>query len=440
MIIDTAVVVSVVSIGIVVAGLLPQAGEAPEPNSPMADTQIVSEPVEYPVEISGCTSVQPPPAENGIMRYSSAIVGGETPSYDNPSYPWLTAEKASAMSDAVRAALPADVTVALAPPSSSFVFQPVEDFGDTGPQGAIPTTSAYGQLVREGVSAYTTIAVGPADAGVPDCVAGNLDFRTTTSDGTVVDTLDTWYEERGSRTYWRSAVAYHADGTRVSVSLTGDDLTALPLGADEAAAIAARPDLALSTPAPAGMPAPRQDCSVYAASSTGTARDVRQESVDAANAALTATWASIPNAPTLDRPIGSLVPDGFTSGVCTDLDVVGARIGLSLSVIGDQPLPTPVDPYDPDAAYGPLPVTRTLPDGSVMQTEDAGITEGLVSENGTTRVSRSVTLTHPDGVQVSARSTADVEPGLRTAPLSLPEPLGYDVLEALTQTPIAIWP
>ncbi|WP_338891922.1 hypothetical protein [Rhodococcus sovatensis] len=41
---------------------------------------------------------------------------------------------------------------------------------------------------------------------------------------------------------------------------------------------------------------------------------------------------------------------------------------------------------------------------------------------------------------MSARSTADVEPGLQTAPLSLPEPLGYDVLDALTQTPIAMWP
>ncbi|WP_338891920.1 hypothetical protein [Rhodococcus sovatensis] len=296
------------------------------------------------------------------------------------------------MSDAVRAALPADVAVALAPPSSSLVFQPVEDFGDTVPQGVIPTTSASGQLVRDGVSAYTTIGVGPADAGVPDCVAGDLDSRTTMPDRTVVDTLDTWYEESGSRTYWRSATAYHPDGTRVHVSLTGNDLTALPLGADEAAAIAGSPDLALSTLAPAGTPAPRQDCSVYAASSTGTVQDIRRESVDAANAALTATWASIPNAPTLDRPIGSLVPDGFTSGVCTDLDVVGARIGLSVSVSGGQPLPAPVDPYDPNAAYGPLPVTRTLPDGSVMQSEDAGITEGLVSEDGTTRLSRSVTL------------------------------------------------
>ncbi|WP_338891918.1 hypothetical protein [Rhodococcus sovatensis] len=81
LIVDTAVVIAAVSIGIVVAGLLPQAGEAPEPNLPLPNAQIVSEPVEYPVDIPGCTSVRPPPVENEITRFSTATMGGGTPNY-----------------------------------------------------------------------------------------------------------------------------------------------------------------------------------------------------------------------------------------------------------------------------------------------------------------------------------------------------------------------
>lgn len=441
LIINTSVVVTIVAVGIVVAGLLPQSSGPTESDPLDSGAEIVSKPVQYPVDIPGCPTVQAPPESDSVLSFSvTSTYGGEEPEYDNPLYPWLTAGKASAMSDIVEQALPTDVAVALAPPSQSFTFQPVEDYGDDVPAGLEPTTSATGSVVRAGSSAYTTITVGPFESGAPDCVAGNLDARTTDANGTVVDTLDTWYEASGTRTYTRSASAYHSDGTRVQVSLSGPALSELPLDTTDIASIAALPDLALSTPAPPGTPAPRQDCSVYALSPSGTVQDLRRESLEDANAALTSTWASIPNAPALSGPIGSLIPDGFTSGVCTELDVVGTRIGLSVSVVGGQSPPAPVDPYDPAAAYGPLPVTRTMSDGSVVQTEDSGITEGLVSEDGTTRLARSVTVTRPTGVQVAVRSTADVDPGLRTAPLSLPEPLGFDILEALAQTPIARWP
>lgn len=440
-IVTTSVVVTIVAAGIVVAGLLTPRSDPTESDSTVPVEEILSEPVTYPVDIPGCEVVEPPPDSGSTSRISSVFVGETEPDYDNPSYPWLTAEKASAMSDAVRAALPPDVVVRLAPPSRSFTFQPVDDYGDDNALDDVePTTSASGEVVRAGSSAYTTVTVGPSDAGVPDCVAGRLDARTTEPSGTVVDTSDTWYELSGERAYFRSATGYHPDGTRTHVGLSGTDPAELPLETMDLATIAASPGLALSTPAPPGTPAPRQDCSVNTANPIGTVQDVRQESVDAANTALTTTWASIPGAPALSGPIGSLVPDGYSSGVCTDLDVVGTRIGLSVSVIGGQPLPTPVDPYDPNTAYGPLPETRILPDGSVVQTENAGIVDGLVSEDGTTRLARSVTVTRPTGVQIAVRSTADVDPSLQTAPMSLPEPLSVAVLEALAQSPIAVWP
>ena len=441
LIVNTSVVITIVAAGIVVAGLLPRDDAATEDATGQnPGEQVVSEPVRYPVDIPGCDTVQAPPEGDGSLRFSFATVGGVDAEYDNPAYPWLTAGKATAMSEAVRAALPAEADVALAPPSQSFVFQPVEDFGEDAPEGVQPLTSATGQVVRDGSSAYASISVTPSETGVPDCVAGDLDVRTTGPDGTVVDILDTWYEVSGTRTYTRSASAYHPDGTRVHVSLSGPNPNTLPLEPTDVASIAALPELALTAPVPPGTPAPRQDCSVYAASPGGTVDDISGDSLDAANAALTAAWESIPNAPRLSRPIGSLVPDGFSAGACTDVDVVDTRIGLSISVIGGQVLPSPVDPYDPATAYGPLPVTRTLPDGSVVQTEDSTIIDGLVSEDGATRLARSVSLTRPNGLQITARSTADVDPGLRTAPLALPEPLGFDILETLAQAPIAEWP
>ncbi|WP_037176053.1 hypothetical protein [Rhodococcoides fascians] len=63
----------------------------------------------------------------------------------------------------------------------------------------------------------------------------------------------------------------------------------------------------------------------------------------------------------------------------------------------------------------------------------------FVSEDGTTQLTRSVTVTRPSGVQVSVRSTVDLEP-TQYAPLVLPEPLSFEVLDAVAQAPITQWP
>nr|WP_314142534.1 hypothetical protein [uncultured Rhodococcus sp.] len=432
-IIDVSVIVTVVALGVVAAGLL----RSPDSAVAEDDVPVVSEPIEYPVDIPGCPEVDPPPSDEGELVMSSSIVQS-TPSYDDPAYPWLTSGKAGAMSDAVLAALPADVTVVLAAPSQSLTFQPVDDLGGGAPEGFEPRSSAAGTLTRDDASAYASVDVRPSETGVPPCVAGALDARTTAPDGTVVDTNDNWYEYGGKRTHFRTATAYHPDGTQVTANLTEATSAEFPLQTSELAAVAALPDLRLTVPAPAGASAPRQDCYV-SSSETGTVDDIQPVSVDAANDALTNTWESLPDAPPLNRPIGSLVPGSYGSGVCTDLEVVGSDIGLSISVSGGAALPVAMDPYDPESAYGPVIDFRTLPDGSVVESYDVDIVNSPVSEDGTTQLTRSVTVTRPSGVQVSVRSSAALD-RTQYAPLVLPDPLPFEVLDAVAQAPIAQWP
>ncbi|CCQ14724.1 putative uncharacterized protein [Rhodococcus sp. AW25M09] len=433
-IIDASVIVTVVALGVVAAGLL----RSPESAVAERDSSIVSEPIEYPVDIPGCSEVEPPPSSEG-ERVSWSSLGGSSPSYDNPAYSWLTSSKAGAMSAAVLAALPGDVTVELAAPSQSLTFQPVDDLGGAAPDGFEPSTSARGELARADSSAYASIDVRPSDTGVPACVAGALDARTTELDGTVIDTNDGWYEFDGNRTHFRSATAYHPDGTLVTANLTTDNTSAeFPMETSELALVAALPELRVTVLAPVGTPGPRQDCSVTS-DENGTVADIRAESVEAANDALTITWESIPDAPPLNRPIGSLVPGYYGSGVCADLEVVGTDIGISISVSGGAALPVALDPYDPENAYGPVVEFRTLPDGSVVESYDADIVNSMTSEDGTTQLARSVTVTRPSGVQVSVRSTVDLA-RTQYAPMVLPEPLPFEILDAVAQAPIAQWP
>lgn len=441
-IIDASVIVTIVALGVVAAGLLRSPESAVVEGGSSVDSEpVLFEPVEYPVDIPGCPEVEPPPSDEGDLVMSSSIVES-TPSYDDPAYPWLTSGKAGAMSDAVLAALPADVTIVLAAPSQSVTFQPVDDLGDAAPDGFEPSTSARGELARADSSAYASIDVRPSDTGVPACVAGALDARITEPDGTVIDTNDSWYEYGGNRTHFRTTTAYHPDGTQVTANLTGTSAE-FPLETSELATVAALPDLRLTVPAPAGASAPRQDCYVspseIMSGENGTVADIRAESVEAANAALTNTWESLPGAPPLSRPIGSLVPGSYGSGACTDLEVVGTDIALSISVSGGAALPVALDPYDPESAYGPVIDFRTLPDGSVVESYDVDIVNSPVSEDGTTQLTRSVTVTRPSGVRVSVRSTVDLD-RTQYAPLVLPDPLPFDVLDAVAQAPIEQWP
>ncbi|CAH0140849.1 hypothetical protein [Rhodococcoides fascians] len=442
-VIDVSVIVTVVALGVVAAGLLhsPES-ELPPGNAVSSgeaardgDYSIVSEPVEYPVDIPGCSEVEPPPpSEDGRLI---SVIGSQAPSYDNPAYPWLTASKAGAMTDALVGALPADVTVKLAAPSQSLTFQPVDDFGGNVPEGLEASTSARGDLTRAGVSAFASVDVRPSSTGIPACVAGVLDARTTEPDGTVVDTDDSWYEIGGDRTNSRRATAYHPDGTLVTANLSTTVGPEFPLDTSELTRIAALPDLRVGSPAPAGNAEPRQDCSVSLAGEA-TAVDIDEESLDAANEALTTTWQALPDAPVLNRPIGSLVPDRTGRGACTDIDVVNSDVALSISVSSGAALPVARDPYDPENAYEPVVELRTLPDGSVLESYDVDLSSSMTAEDGTMRLARSVTLTRPSGVQVSVRSTADFVPGGGRS--TRPEPLPLELLDAVAQAPITEWP
>lgn len=139
--------------------------------------------------------------------------------------------------------------------------------------------------------------------------------------------------------------------------------------------------------------------------------NIDEVSLDAANEALTTTWQALSDAPVLNRPIGSLVPDRTGRGACTDIDVVNSDVALSISASSGAALPVARDPYDPENAYEPVVELRTLPDGSVLESYDVDLSSSMTAEDGTMRLARSVTLTRPSGVQVSVRSTADFVPG-----------------------------
>ncbi|MDV6262585.1 hypothetical protein [Rhodococcoides yunnanense] len=193
----------------------------------------------------------------------------------------------------------------------------------------------------------------------------------------------------------------------------------------------------MSSPVPAGSVAPRQDCSV-SFQAEGNAVDVDEESLDAANEALTTIWQALPNSPALNRPIGSLVPDRMGQGACTDVEVVNSDVVLSISISGGADLPVARDPYDPENAYGPVADVRTLPDGSVVETYDVDSASSMTSGDGTMQVWRSVASTRQSGVRVSVQSTVDYGSGPYSS--VRPEPLPLGILDALARAPIAKWP
>ncbi|WP_245914069.1 hypothetical protein [Nocardia fluminea] len=208
--------VAIVATGYLIAGLLhepePELTTVPittttsEPPEP-AEYSYVTPPVTFPAQIPGCDVVEPPrPAQ------SFSMVTFKTPEYDNPSYPWFSGPKAVAMSQALRAALPAGVEIAFAPVDRSLIFQPILD-DPTQDKGFGGWTDARATLLRGDRSGSLSVNVRESTMPIPSCVAGDLDERRRLPDGTIVDTHDTWSETNGVRTLTRSAIAYLPDGS-----------------------------------------------------------------------------------------------------------------------------------------------------------------------------------------------------------------------------------
>lgn len=138
--------------------------------------------------------------------------------YADPDYGWFSDTKAVTMSDALRAALPADTEVlpySLTPPLQ---FQP---FGSE--------TTANAVVALGGEEGDLTVVVQRSDTPAGPCITGYVQERRTLDDGTIVDTSD---NENGRR-----ARAYTSDGSLIDVSITG------ALTVDQLADIAAEPSL-----------------------------------------------------------------------------------------------------------------------------------------------------------------------------------------------------
>jgi hypothetical protein len=339
---DSGVVVAIVATGIGAAWMLPHG--APDTESGFTPNDYVTEPGTYPVEVPGCDDVEPPSGPGRTFYWASH--GPLWEGYDNPEYPWSTASKATAMSDSLAASIPGDVEVRFDAPERMLRFQPVWHVDpkglpeDVDPDSVNGDSDATGFLTRNRGAGRLRVAVREQHSGIPPCIAGQLDERRSLPDGTIVDVVDTWYEEHGDRTLQRTAVAYAPDGSRVSARV--DDETgygsaarsgALPLTVDELASIAADPGLRPSTAVPADTPPARPGCGEWVEPMGGS---LSRDDVNRLDTALTAGWAGlgpVAVAVTPDRPIGSLTLAASSSGAaCVDVTLAGPDATAELSV------------------------------------------------------------------------------------------------------------
>lgn len=438
---DTLVVVSIVATGVIVAGLL----HTPTPDESGAASMYVTPDVEYPTTIPGCDTVAPPESEQYFATGSSG-----TESYDNPRYPWFSAPKATAMSDALVAALPPGVDLEFAGPDQSLIFQPIWTIDSGLPDGVDEDvvggdTTASGMLVHGEARGQLSVTVREWRRPVPECVAGALDRRTTFEGGAVVDTLDTWSEYDSVRTLSRRASAYRPDRTQVHVWATDEDPAAresrnsgaIPLTVDELSDLARTPGLAVTAPVPPGTPEPLRSCGW---GTTGS--PLTREAVAGLDRVLDDAWAALAvEGVTLDRPLGSLQPAGTDpTSLCTTVDVRGpAGTGRLSVVISDgQTLPMPRDPYDPANADDRTEYT-TLADGSVVQ-RTAPDTVATMRLDGTTgwQTSAAAAVTRPDGFRIQVRLSSGGD-SASDSPRSLDPVLTLDQLQSLASTPGLRW-
>ncbi|WP_052067886.1 hypothetical protein [Rhodococcoides fascians] len=350
---DAMVIVSIVSVGVVIAGLTNDSGVESLP----AAYGVVLEPVDSDAAIPGCESVEPNDEPGHAVEMT---IGDKPETYDNPDYPWFDGPRASAMSAALVGSLPADAELKFAGPRQSLVFQPILGGQQGGTSTIFESTTATGTVIRNGAEGMVTVSVTQNDESAPPCTAGALDARTTMRDGTVVDTLDTWYELAGQRSTVRSAVAYTPDGSRIHATTAGD-AGRVVLSVDELATIAALPELRTTFPVPPGFVTPSMPCTAQGSTEIGS--PLSREVVASVNDALNTLWDSASRPVVLDRPLGSLQLDQYSpASACEDL-VYGSNQALTLTV---TPTVGAYD-YDPDqSSTGYEKTSTTLPDGSVL--------------------------------------------------------------------------
>lgn len=388
---DVLVVATIVAVGTVVAGLTHSTAE------PSASSY-TSEPDVYPIDLPGCASVEPPEPEK---FYGMGFISGGVPTYDNPDYPWLDNVKASAMSTALREALPNEVSIDRGGDSGGYsrgaalVFQPVPDIDAEVLAEYDPGTSADAAVVRDGVPGSLTVNVSRSTEGPPPCRAGWLDARETRWDGTVIDTLNTWQEFDGERSYTNVVRVYATDGSRITASASDRDVDfaatgSIPLSLDELTAIALDPGLRWSERVPIDAPPVAISCDNGSAG-TAFAGALTPAKVEQINSSLDAFWSTQSGPVTLDRPLGSLQP--ARNGSKTACGAVRANGGVLTISLVDTSFAPPLD-FETDTL---------LDDGSVLRQSD--FTGATLQGDPIVET----TLIRPSGtrIEVSAVSRAD---------------------------------
>lgn len=342
---DGLVIVSIVALGTVVAAVTNE------------DTG---------ASIPGCESVESP---GPPVRFNYGFAG--EPAYGDPDYPWFSGPKATAMSDALLESLPSDVEVVFASPSQSLEFAPIQNYrGASFPDGVDPiefsgSTSAKGTLTRVGRTADISVQVRAWDQPVPPCLEGLVDRREHLENGTVLDIAD--FEDKVASDVGgeRGVVAYLGDGSRVVASVdtsTGTSSDASPLlTMDELIALAIAPGLAVTAPVPDSTPPPMASCYT---DSVNAGPPASRMDIDRLNQLLDARWKDLGAAGvTLERPLGSLVPDDYgQGGVCERIVASTADGSSDVEISVGTAVPEPGDTL---TLPGSTTVTRLVdPDGS----------------------------------------------------------------------------
>lgn len=272
------------------------------------------------------------------------------------------------------------------------IFQPV-----ASADGAYdPGTSADGIVSRDGVEGSLMVNVTRVDDGPKPCQAGWLDAREILSDGTVVDTRDTWDEFDGDRTHSDIVRVYAPDNSVVVASSSDRNANyvstgSVPLSIEELRTIALRPELLWSAPVPEGtLPLP-----ISCDTNSKGAGQFSPEAVDRLNASLTSSgerprcqwnstdrWARC-ELPLLDRPAcGAVLADDGT---------------LMIRVIDADYVPA-------ENPWGAV----TLPDGSEFRDDNPGASAMTLDGDPI----EDVTLVKPSGTRVDvqiAASETDVD-------------------------------
>ncbi|MFC8935876.1 hypothetical protein ACFT1A_27665 [Rhodococcus sp. NPDC057135] len=314
--------------------------------------------------IPGCDSVESP---GPPVRFNYGSAG--EPGYDDPDYPWFSGPKATAMSDALLQSLPSDVDVVFASPSKSFEFAPIQNFrGASFPDGVDPiefsgSTRASGAVSRGGQTADVSVQVRAWDQPVPPCLEGLVDRREHLANGTVLDIADFEDEVASDVGGERGVVAYLGDGSRVVASIDTSTETSTDSGPlltmDELIGLATARGLAVTAPVPDSTPPPMASC--YTDSVNAGPPATRMD-VDRLNQLLDTRWKDLGAAGvTLERPLGSLVPNDYgQGGVCerivastadgsSDVEIsVGTAVpepGETLTLPGSTTVTRLVDPY-----------------------------------------------------------------------------------------------